>query len=270
MGLLIEPQSVTDTHLVFDCRSSLADKSAGRQLYEAAHIPNARFADLEQDLSSTPGPGGRHPLPAKDDFAASLRRWGVSNHSSIVCYDQNNGAFAARMWWMMRWLGHEDVAVLNGGLDAWQSASLPLTDEPTDIASPGSFQPGRALTREVTAEELPSDNLILIDARDRPRFLGEVEPIDPIAGHIPGAICAPFSGNLEEGRFRTPESLKARFESAGIARSANNVCYCGSGVTAAHNILAMLLAGYEEPALYPGSWSEWITDPHRPIATGNT
>ena len=267
--MLIEPSEVLASHRLFDCRSSLADHEAGRRLYEAAHLPGALFADLEQDLSSTPGPGGRHPLPDRETFAETVRRWGLRNDSRIVCYDQNNGAFAARLWWMLRWLGHAEVRVLNGGLDAWREAGLPVTSEPTLVGDVGDFQAGPPLTRTRQAGELADSGCLLLDARDRPRFLGEVEPIDPVAGHIPGAICAPFADNLNEGRFRSAAELKSRFTTLGVSPDTDVVCYCGSGVTAAHNILALLVAGFDEPALYPGSWSEWITDPERPIATGD-
>lgn len=266
MGLLVAPPDVSDTDIIFDCRSSLADRMAGRRAYATAHLPGARFADLEQDLSSEPGSGGRHPLPERSRFAGWLAANGVNSDSRVVCYDQNSGAFAARLWWLVRWAGHENVAVLDGGLDAWRAAGLPLTDEIPAVTA-GDFTLSEPLTRQVSAGELHQDHRTLLDARERTRYLGESEPIDPVAGHIPGALCAPFADNLSAGRFRSAADLNARFRDLGIETDSDVVCYCGSGVTAAHNILALRLAGYREPALYPGSWSEWITDPARPIAT---
>ena len=258
--------------IVFDCRFSLMDKQAGRRAWEAGHIPAARFADLERDLSSAPGRGGRHPLPDRDVLAARLRRWGVNNDSHIVCYDQNSGAVAGRFWWLIRWLGHGDVRVLDGGLDAWIAAGQPV-DTGAVAPEAGNFTPRPALTRTVTADELLDGSQLLddgqpttlLDAREAARYRGEQEPIDPVAGHIPGAISAPFADNLAAGRFKSPDALRARFEALGVDDSDAVACYCGSGVTATHNILALLVAGYPEPALYPGSWSEWIVDPDRPV-----
>ena len=269
VGLLIVATTLAANpdYLIFDCRAHLLDKHKGRLEFQLAHIPNAQYADLEADLSSAPGAGGRHPLPSKTTLVERLRNWGVSNNSHIVCYDQNNGAFAARMWWLLRWLGHENVAVLDGGLDAWQAAGYSTTTEEIQC-KPGNFTATDSLTQVCEAADLLEASNTLLDARDAARFRGEVEPIDPVAGHIPGAICIPFTGNLAEGRFKTAHLLRRRFEDLGVSDRPNNVCYCGSGVTAAHNILALLIAGYQEPALYPGSWSEWVTDPERPIETG--
>jgi thiosulfate/3-mercaptopyruvate sulfurtransferase len=253
------------SYVIFDCRFSLLDGDAGRLAYEAGHIPGARFADLERDLSSARGSGGRHPLPDRAALAAKLRAWGVDRNSRIVCYDQNAGALAARLWWLVRWLGHEEVAVLDGGLDAWLAAGLPVSNEPA-ASAPGDFSAGEPLTRHCTAEECGSGTFTLVDAREAARYRGESEPIDRVAGHIPGAINAPFGDNLADGRFKSPAELAARFTALGLTPEQNLACYCGSGVTAAHDVLALKLAGYPEPALYPGSWSEWIEDPGRPIA----
>jgi thiosulfate/3-mercaptopyruvate sulfurtransferase len=269
---LIAPAALAadKTHIVFDCRFSLLDKPAGRRSWEAGHIPGARFADLEQDLSSPAGKGGRHPLPDRDALVARFRAWGVDNDSRLVCYDQTSGALAGRFWWLARWLGHESVRVLDGGLDGWIAAGLPTDREPVNPA-PGNFRPRPPLTRvvavaDVVGADAPGAKLKLLDAREAARFRGEQEAIDPVAGHIPGAISAPFSDNLAAGRFKSPEQLRARFAALGVDPRQEIVSYCGSGVTATHNILALKIAGFPEPALYPGSWSEWITDPARPVA----
>jgi thiosulfate/3-mercaptopyruvate sulfurtransferase len=279
MQLLITPAELAadETLVAFDCRFSLTDKAAGRRAFEAAHIPGARFADLERDLSAAPGQGGRHPLPEREALAARLRTAGVNQDSSLICYDQNSGALAARFWWLLRWLGHADVRVLDGGFDAWLAAGLPTDRAPGNPApgnpAPGDFQARPPLTRSCTADQLagaalPDAKLQLLDARDAARFRGEQETIDPVAGHIPGAISVPFADNLAAGRFKSPAELRARFAALGLDPGGETVCYCGSGVTAAHNILALKLAGYPEPALYAGSWSEWITDSSRPVAKG--
>lgn len=272
MSPLITVEALNAAHdaLVIDCRFSLTDSEAGRRSYAAGHIPGARFADLERDLSSPRRPdgrGGRHPLPNREALCERLRSWGVDRRSRVVCYDQNSGAVAGRLWWLMRWLGHADVRVLDGGLDAWVAAGY---ETETTEAAPmhGDFEARPALTRICTAEALPDSEIALLDARDTVRFRGESEPFDPIAGHIPGAVCAPFTENLEGGRFRPADQLKSRFRELGVDAAKDTVCYCGSGVTATHNILALLIAGFAEPALYAGSWSDWIADADRPIATG--
>ncbi len=268
MNLLITPQELANNldAMVFDCRFALLDKEIGYQQYQESHVPGAQYADLEKHLSAPAGEGGRHPLPSHLAFLMQVRQWGISNDSQVVCYDANNGAFAGRLWWLLRWLGHEKVAVLDGGFDAWLAAGLP-TEQETKSYPASNFEPGPALTRIVEAQELPDSSRVLIDARDQKRFDGEEEPIDPVAGHIPGAVCAPFTENFSNGSFRSAEELRGRFADLGVTNESDVVCYCGSGVTATHNILAMLVAGYEEPALYPGSWSGWITDPDRPIET---
>jgi thiosulfate/3-mercaptopyruvate sulfurtransferase len=269
MQLLIAPEALAadPSRLIFDCRFSLVDKEAGRRGYEQAHIPGARYADLERDLSAPPGAGCRHPLPERADLAARLRAFGVGNDSKLVCYDQNSGAVAGRFWWLVRWLGHADVCVLDGGLDAWIAAGF-ATDAEAVSPVPGDFTAGPPLTRTRSAAELLDAKLKLLDARDGARYRGESEPFDPVAGRIPGAISAPFADNLSGGRFQSPELLKARFTELGIEPGDDAACYCGSGVTATHDILALLLAGYPEPALYAGSWGDWISDPKRPIETG--
>ncbi|MFT7133428.1 MAG: thiosulfate/3-mercaptopyruvate sulfurtransferase [Cyclobacteriaceae bacterium] len=270
-----------------DCRSSLLDPAAGATMFSQGHIDGAQYADLQQTLSATviPGETGRHPLPSPEVFVEQIRRWGISNDDLVVAYDADTGAFAARLWWMLRWLGHTNVMVLDGGLKAWVAADQPLTE--TVMNYPVSaFEARPSITRQVSAADLitriaasdsdtdsyndkaMAQHETLLDARDLSRFNGEAEPIDPVAGHIPGAVCAPFSANLAtSGRFKQANELADRFTQLGISTTASVTCYCGSGVTAAHNILALVHAGFAEPALYPGSWSEWITDPRRPVAT---
>lgn len=256
---------------IMDCRFSLADDTAGRAAYEAGHIPGARYVDLNRDLSAAviPEETGRHPLPAREDFAALVGGLGIGNDATVVVYDDGPGAFAARAWWMMRWLGHVDVFVLDGGFRAWVDAGGGVTTDAPTITTV-SFGASAPLTRSVTADDLPDRPGLLLDARDPARFRGDAEPIDRVAGHIPGAVCAPFASNLDErGHMKTPAALAQQFAALGVQRETEITCYCGSGVTAAHDILALVHAGYPEPVLYPGSWSEWITDPARPVARGD-
>jgi thiosulfate/3-mercaptopyruvate sulfurtransferase len=246
-----------------DCRASLADPEMGRRAFEAGHIAGARYLSLDEDLADPPGDGGRHPLPDPETLAGRLRRLGINHADQVIVYDDAGGAFAARAWWCLRWLGHEAVAVLDGGLSAWP---VPLSTQ-TVASEPGDFSVRPSLTRMIDADSLVGalDQYTLIDARSQARFDGAEEPIDPIAGHIPGALCRPFQENLDDGgRFRSAAALRKRFPDPTAAASAEVVCYCGSGVTAAHNILAMRIAGLPEPLLYPGSWSEWIRSEHRP------
>lgn len=261
---IVDPSTAleaVDSIKFLDCRASLADPNQGLRAYQEGHIAGAGYLSLDDDLAAAPGRGGRHPLPDPEALAAKLRVLGINDQDQVVVYDDAGGAFAARAWWCLRWLGHEAVALLNGGLAAWP---VPLTVQ-TPAPAPGNFSIRPSLTRTIDAERLSAelDSYQLVDARSEPRFRGEEEPIDPVAGHIPGAICRPFQENLDAaGRFRSPAVLARRFPSAGEI-----VCYCGSGVTAAHNIVAMRHAGLPEPILYPGSWSEWIQDENRPRAT---
>jgi thiosulfate/3-mercaptopyruvate sulfurtransferase len=234
----------------------------GRADYDAGHLPGAAFLDLDADLCDPPGEGGRHPLPSPERLQAVFRAAGVSAHRPVVVYDLGDGIAAARTWWTLRWAGHRDVRVLDGGFAAWTG---PVTTDVPDI-KPGDFtvRPGALPT--ITADELPGFGGTLIDVRAPERFRGETEPIDPVAGHIPGAVNAPTGANMADGRFRDGDALRDRFTD--IAPGAAAV-YCGSGVTAAHTILAMHLAGRTDAALYVGSWSEWIRDPRRPIALGD-
>ncbi len=261
-------QRANDDYLLFDCRFSLIDDEIGEQSYAAGHIPGAQYAHLNRQLSGPiiPGKTGRHPLPDKEVFLQQIRRWGITNDSMVVAYD-TNGVYASRFWWMLRWMGHAKVVVLNGGIDAWTNAGQSLTQE-IEQFPPSSFDIKEPLTRSISVDELPDMTGTLTDARDPARFRGEVEPIDPIAGHIPGATCLPFPANLDGDSWKPAEVLKAQFHDAGLNQGTPVTCYCGSGVSAAHNILALVHAGFPEPALYAGSWSEWITDPARPIAMG--
>lgn len=255
---------------VFDCRFSLADDQYGRRGYAENHIPTAQYADLNQQLSAAiiPGKTGRHPLPARESFLAQVQDWGVRPDALIVAYDDSNGVYASRLWWMFRWLGHAKVVVLNGGIDAWAEAGYALTRDITRYTR-SDFKILCSLTLSIEADDVLLDERRLTDARELPRFRGEIEPIDPVAGHIPGARCLPFAENVAAGKFKSADELKKRFNNAGIEEGSHVTCYCGSGVTAAHNILALVHAGFPEPALYAGSWSEWITDPARPIASGD-
>lgn len=270
---LAERLSAPDLRIL-DCRFALDNPAHGGDRYREGHIPGARFADLEQDLSGPviKGVTGRHPLPDPALLQERLRDWGIDQDSQVVLYDDGPGAFAAHAWWLLVWLGKRDgLYLLDGGLRAWREAGLPLDDKrPT--SAPGTLQ-GNAddsltIDAATLSSQLASPDLTLLDARALPRFLGEVEPIDPVAGHIPGAHCLPFTENLDTaGRFLSPNQLRTRFEQHLAGKSSDSlVAYCGSGVTACHNLFALCLAGYPLARLYPGSWSEWITDPQRPVA----
>lgn len=262
--------------LLLDCRFAIEDPAYGRRSYLEGHLPGAHFLDLEQDLSAPviKGVTGRHPLPDPSALVERLRSCGLRQDSQVVLYDDGPGAFAARAWWLLVWLGKRDgLYLLDGGLKAWREAGLELTCAAPDNA-PGDFcaEPDNSLvlTAEQLALRLGTADLTLLDARALPRFLGEVEPIDPVAGHIPGAQCAAFTDNLgADGRFLPADELRQRFDGLRGERPLENlVAYCGSGVTACHNLFAMNLAGYPLAPLYAGSWSEWITNPARPVATG--
>ena len=259
---------------IVDCRFSLVDATVGKTQYLASHIPGAVYAHLNEDLSSEVilGTTGRHPLPDRQQFVSTVQQLGIHNKQLVVAYDAGNGAYAARLWWLLRWLGHGQVVVLDGGFAAWQAADLPVSADLTQQQSKeeaSRFQASDSLVKTVAAADLLHTEYRITDARDADRFRGEVEPIDPIAGHIPAAICLPFSQNMNPaGTFKSADELKSQFLSAGLDENAPTICYCGSGVTACHNVIALVHAGFPEPVLYPGSWSEWITDANRPIATG--
>lgn len=279
---LISPQALDqkkeqDGLVILDCRFALEDPDYGQRSYAEGHIAGSSFADLERDLSGrvVKGVTGRHPLPDPATLIERLEAWGINADSDVVLYDDGPGAFAARAWWLLAWLGKRDgVFILDGGLKAWHAAGLPLSLDAPGTA-PGSFtgKPDNSLL--VSAEQLQKrlgrPTLTLLDARAQPRFRGEVEPIDPVAGHIPGAQCVAFSENLgSDGRFLPADQLKQRFAAKLGDRSPSElVVYCGSGVTACHNLFALCLAGYPLASLYAGSWSEWITDPTRAVAKGD-
>jgi thiosulfate/3-mercaptopyruvate sulfurtransferase len=252
---------------IVDTRFSLDDPQAGRRAYDAAHLPEAIYAHLDEDLSGEirPGATGRHPLPDPLEFAARLGTWGIDERTQVVVYDDKGGAIAARLWWLLRWLGHDRVAVLDGGVTAWQESGGQLTWIVPDIL-PRTFVPEVREHLTVDADQVASsgadEEYRLIDSRAAARYRGEEEPIDPVAGHIPGAENLPFADNLRAGVMRPQEELKERFGNTDPERT---VFYCGSGVTACHNLLAHAHAGLGMAKLYPGSWSEWIIDPAREV-----
>jgi thiosulfate/3-mercaptopyruvate sulfurtransferase len=256
--------------VVCDCRHDLADTEAGRRAYRASHLPGARFVHLDEDLSAAKtGRNGRHPLPAPEAFARRLGELGVSSSSQVVSYDASGGYYAARLWWMLRWLGHEAAAVLDGGWNAWTAAGLPVTDEPP-AATRARFEAKPRPALAASADAVAGGGL-LIDARAPNRYRGENETLDPAAGHIPGAANRFFQLNLDAtGRFKPPAALRGEFDAViGPNAPGAVIHYCGSGVTACHNLLAMEIAGLAGSRLYPGSWSEWCSDPARPLATGD-
>jgi thiosulfate/3-mercaptopyruvate sulfurtransferase len=265
--------------VVLDCRFDLARPEWGAAAYAAGHLPNALYAHLDRDLSGPLSPAtGRHPLPTMTRLAETFGRWGIDETVQVVAYDQGNGAYAARLWWLLRWAGHPQVAVLNGGFAAWQQAGLPLDTTPA-TREPRTFVPrpthGKVITtaeleRVVSDGELRSGCSMLVDARGADRFAGENETIDPVAGHIPGAHSHPFTRNVDaQGRFLHTRELRSRWEATlGEVPAQHAIAMCGSGVTACHNLLAMEMAGLSGARLYAGSWSEWIRDRTRPVARG--
>ncbi|MCQ4259080.1 sulfurtransferase [Stutzerimonas stutzeri] len=260
---------------ILDCRFSLDDANYGRRSFAEAHIPGALFIDLEKDLSGpvTPGHTGRHPLPEPTHLISRLRAAGLNDDSEVVLYDDGSGAFAAKAWWLLAWLGKRNgVYLLDGGLKAWRDANGAMTAD-TPAVAPGEFSgtpdDRMVIDAQQLLAQLQQPDLTLLDARALPRFQGKEEPIDPIAGHIPGALCVPFIENLDAtGHFLSPDELRSRFSAKLAGRpEASAVAYCGSGVTACHNLFAMCLAGLPLARLYPGSWSEWITAPERPVTS---
>lgn len=258
--------------VLFDCRHELGNPDFGPQAYALSHLPGARFAHLDRDLSApVTGRNGRHPLPDPRQFAGWLGRMGVDSTKQVVAYDQAGGAYAGRLWWMLRWLGHDRVAVLDGGWDAWVSAGHPVTRE---VPKPQSLQfTARLRPLSVDAhfvlDHLGKPDMVVLDARSNDRYHGRNETIDPVAGHIPGALNRFFKDNLDtQGRFKHAAALREEFMRVlGGAPIDQVVHQCGSGVSACHNLLAMEIAGLTGSKLYPGSWSEWIADRSRPVAT---
>ena len=259
--------------VILDCRDSLMDKEWGYKSYLEGHIPSASYCYLYDDFSSPITPTtGRHPLPKVEELAKKLGGWGIDKNTQVVVYDDMSGAFAGRMWWQLRTLGHQNVAVLDGGLKYWIAHNKPITTEtiePVHKDFAVDFHPEQLITVNQVSKNLDDKNFSLLDARAAPRYRGEVEPIDSIAGHVPNALNHDLAMNLDEhGLFLSVEELKQQFQP--IVEQASNqqiVHMCGSGVTACHNMLAMEIAGLSGSKLYLGSWSEWITDPSRPIVT---
>ncbi len=260
--------------VVIDCRHDLANPDFGRQAYAEGHIPNAQFAHLDADLAGEKSGTdkvfrGRHPLPDRASFIATLRRWGIDDDTQVIAYDAHGGMFAARLWWMLKWVGHDAVAVLDGGLQAWQASGMFLSTE----AAPrtlGTLADQPSLVTSVSADDLLQGLTVsayaIIDARAPDRFRGENETMDPVGGHIPGAKNRFFKDNLQaDGRFKSAGQLRSEFSEL-VKNPETTVMQCGSGVTACHNLLALEVAGLSGAALYPGSWSEWCADPSRPVA----
>jgi thiosulfate/3-mercaptopyruvate sulfurtransferase len=260
---------------VIDVRHDLMDTGAGWRAYNQGHIPGAAFARIDDDLSGAKtGRNGRHPLPQPADLAQAFRGWGISDDTQIVAYDAQGGNFAVRLWWLARWLGHARVAVLDGGWPAWLAkTNSSSTEHP--LWRPGGFTVRPSLVSLVEADDvvrnLASRERLVLDARTPERYRGEQEPIDPVAGHIPGARNRPWQRNLKPDQtFKSPQELRQEFDQALAGTKAGAVMHqCGSGVTACHNLLAMEIAGLSGSALYAGSWSEWIADPDRAVATGS-
>ncbi|MEW6415064.1 MAG: sulfurtransferase [Pseudomonadota bacterium] len=260
--------------IVLDCRFTLTDTEAGRQAYLKSHIPGARYVHLDEDLSAPVGEKtGRHPLPDPQVLNDKLCQWGVGVNKQVVVYDDSFGAMAVRLWWLMRWLGHPGVALLDGGFPKWTREKRPVSSMPPvphKAACACLPEPSLVVTADEVLRASQNGDQIIIDARPDRRFTGEFEPLDPVAGHVPGAINRPFEDNLDlDGTFQPPEALREEYQALLRGRAPWQVIHmCGSGVTACHNILAMEIAGLPGSRLYPGSWSEWITDPSRPVATG--
>jgi thiosulfate/3-mercaptopyruvate sulfurtransferase len=260
--------------VIVDVRHDLAHPERfGEDAYAKGHIPGAAFVHVDRDLSARKtGRNGRHPLTTPEAAAALFGRLGIDAGKQVVAYDQGDGMFAARLWWMLHWLGHDRAAVLDGGFAKWVRDGHPVSTEP-HVAQPATFAPTRVrptVSATGIAASLPRHALVLLDARAAERYRGDVEPIDPVAGHIPGALNRPYTRNVaRDGTFRPARELRSEFEGMLHGRASDDIVhYCGSGVSACHNVLAMTIAGYPLTRLYPGSWSEWISDPQRPVSKG--
>lgn len=256
----LDPAAVT----VLDVRYRMGGPPGAGE-YAAGHIPGAAYVDLDRDLAEPTDHRGRHPLPEPARFGAAMRRAGVSTGRSVVVYDDWGGRAAARAWWLLRHHGHDDVRVLDGGWPAWVAAGGAIETGLPD-PRPGDFEPGPGRSAVVPTESLPDAGLVLIDARAAERYRGEVEPVDPVAGRIPGAVNVPTDANLAgDGRFRSAEELSSVYRAVGAVPGERVAAYCGSGVTACHDLLALARAGVTDAALYPESWSGWVADPARPV-----
>ena len=276
LAAALDARTADPDWVVVDCRFDLARPGWGAEAYALGHVPGALYANLDRDSSSAVTPdSGRHPLPTREMFLATLGRWGIDAKVQVVCYDQGNSAFASRLWWLMRWAGHAAVAVLNGGFAAWQQAGLQVSQQPGGRQprdfTPSHASPGIVTTAElaqiVAAGQLANGERSLVDARGADRFAGQNETLDPVAGHVPGALNRPFSQNLDStGRFLPPDTLRAQWVETLRGRSPPDaIAMCGSGVTACQNLLALEVAGLSGARLYAGSWSEWIRDASRPV-----
>ena len=261
--------------LIIDCRFDLANTEAGAQQYAQSHIPGAFFLDLDKDLCAPKtGHNGRHPLPERETLAKRLRAIGMNNDTHVIVYDQADSMFAAHMWWLLLWLGHQQVQVLDGGLTAWTKAGGELTAENPSTPHQGNFAAQNTLTPTVDAQyllrNLGTPSVYIVDARAQPRYKGEVEPMDPVAGHIPGAVNRPFMDNLQpDGTYKPANMLKEEWTAFLKNHDPQTVVHqCGSGVSACHNLLAMAQAGFAITTIYPGSWSEWCANPDYPTAKG--
>jgi len=275
---LITPRQLTphidrSTWAIVDCRFDLDDPTKGEREYMEDHIPGAVYAHLERDLSAPPtGSNGRHPLPTPESLSAVFTQWGIGTDVQVVAYDDSGGSFASRLWWCLRYLGHETVAVLDGGYHSWKQAGFP-TQGGEENRSPRTFipliQPNMRADTDQLMSQIGFASSLLLDARAPERFRGEEEPLDPVAGHIPGAINRFWELNLDDaGKFLPREVLRTQFKiQFGETSPQSIIGYCGSGVTSCHNLLAMEYAGLHGARLYPGSWSEWCADPTRPVAT---
>ncbi len=259
---------------VADVRWSLLEPAAGRREYEAGHVPGAVFLDLDADLCGPPGAGGRHPLPRVERFAEVCARAGIGASTHVVAYDAGGGATAARLWWLLRWLGHERVSLLDGGFARWTGEERPLeagTVSPPRVTFVARPRAGLAIDAGALERRRRDPSTLVIDSRVPERYEGRTEPVDPVAGHVPRARNHPLAENLrgaDDPRFRAPAELRERFVALGADRADRVVCYCGSGVNACQNLFALELAGFGNGLLYEGSWSDWCSEPGRPVARG--
>jgi thiosulfate/3-mercaptopyruvate sulfurtransferase len=266
----VYPQLQSGDWLIVDTRFALTDPHYGEKAYLESHLPGALYLDLNRDLS---GPlaahGGRHPWPDLQALLTTLRRAGLSNQSRVLIYDDAANMYAGRLWALLRWLGHEQVQLLDGGWQAWLSAGLPVSTALPEI-QPGDFEPELRPQFLASVDEMraPARDVVLLDARSAERYRGETEPLDARAGHIPGALNRPFAENLVGQLFKSPEDLRAEMQALGLTPEQEIIVYCGSGVTANHTLIALAEAGFKRGRLYPGSWSDWVSYPENPVATG--